>query len=458
MKHNRFGLNNHNKKVIILGLGKIGQSVLRYLIRTNVRILCYDDNINNVSSDYLCLFNTNPNFTFIKDKHKIKNHIDDIEFAIVSPGIKENNYIVRCLRKNNIPIYDEVEFTSNFIKSPIIAITGTNGKSTTTVLLGKILAEANRKCFWGGNLAPGLPFSHSLLQTPKEYYIIEVSSFQLERCKSFRPHIGILLNISHDHLDRHRTMSEYCNIKFKIFENQTDKDFAIVNCDDSLIMEHIKRIKSNLYFFSIRKEVKGVFLKNDIIYFNNEKICNIADINLKGKQFLSSILAAICAAKLIGIKNCAIKKLLSTFVGLNHRLEFVTENKNVKYINNSMCTNPAAGIETLSAFTQPVILITGGKEKNLPLDAYVKAIIHKAKHTILLGENRFKLYKLLKYYKYKNAYVSHTLKNAIKTAMHLARPRDIILFSPGFASFDMFSNFEERGNLFKKLVLDLTSR
>lgn len=458
MKHNMFGPNNHNKKVIILGLGKIGQSVLRYLIRTNIRILCYDDNINNVSSDYLRLLNASSNFTLITDKYKIKNHLDDVEFAIISPGIKENNYMVRCLRKNNIPIYDEVEFTSNFIKSPIIAITGTNGKSTTTVLLGKILAEANKKCFWGGNLAPGLPFSHALLQKPKEYYIIEVSSFQLERCKYFKPHIGILLNISHDHLDRHKTMSEYCNIKFKIFENQTDKDFAIVNYDDDLIMEHIKNIKSNLYFFSARKEVKGVFLKNNIIYFNDEKICNINNINLKGKQFLGSILAAICAAKLLGIKNCVIKKILSVFTGLTHRLEFVTENKGVKYINNSMCTNPAAGIETLNAFAQPVILITGGKEKNLPLDAYVKTIIHKAKYTILFGENRFKLYKILNYYKYKNAHVSHTLKNAIRTAMHLARPQDIILFSPGFASFDMFSNFEERGNLFKKLVLDFTNK
>ncbi|MCS7259050.1 MAG: UDP-N-acetylmuramoyl-L-alanine--D-glutamate ligase [candidate division WOR-3 bacterium] len=456
MKQNIFLSENDSKKIAIIGLGKVGQTVLRFLLKYNIKIIGYDDNINKIPCYYLSFLTSNRNFILIRNKREIKNYFQDIAFAIVSPGIKETNYVVRDLKKNNIPIVEELDFVNHFIKSPIIAITGTNGKSTTTVLLGKMLTTARNKCFWGGNLSPGLSFSHSLLHEPKQYYVIEVSSFQLERCEYFTPHIGILLNISYDHLDRHKTLAEYRDVKFKIFKNQTGNDFAIVNYDDNLIRDKVNKIRSNIYYFSTTKPVKGTFLKNNAIYFNDEKICNIDSITLKGKQFIVSVLAAICAAKIIGIENSAIIETLSTFTGLKHRLEFVTKFKNVIYINNSMCTNPAAGAETLNAFAQPVILIAGGKEKKLPLEIYINAIHKKTKHTILFGENRFKLYKTLKNSKYKNVHLASSLKNAIKKAMRLASPYDIVLFSPGFASFDMFSNFEERGECFKKLVFELT--
>lgn len=455
--------------IAVIGFGRVGHIITQYLLQKRMVIYAYDDNEKIFEQKELINLTHNSQFKIINNyRWPMRNKKP--KFAICSPGFSEQSKIIKFLRSASIPIFDEIEITQHLLTQsrklrllnkfsqwvyPYIAITGTNGKSTTTSLLGRILDADGRNVFWGGNLAPGLPFSITLFQESKDYYVIEVSSFQLERCLEFHPHIAILLNITADHLDRHTSFLNYQKTKFKIFSNQTKKDYAIINYEDEISMMNRDLIQSKIVYFSKNRKVKGAYLANNQIFYNDEKICSLDIVKLFGSQYIDSILASICAAKLIGIKNKSIINVLKNFSGLEHRLEFIAEINGVKYINNSMCTNPSAGVATLESFNKPVILITGGKEKNLDVNEYIKVVINKTKYTILIGENRKRLAKLLKTKNYNDFHIVDLLKKAVTIATKHAYPGDIVLFSPGFASFDSFSNFQERGNIFKEIVYAL---
>lgn len=443
-----------NSPVAVIGLGRVGRIVSQYLLHKQVYVYGYDENknifsqIENIRLMRNRFFKVMPSGSWLARNPKPK-------FAICSPGFSDNNKMIQSLKKNQIPIMDEIEFTSLLINRPIIAITGTNGKSTTTSLLGRILDTEQKNVFWGGNLAPGLPFAITLFQEPKDYYVIEVSSFQLERCIKFHPHIAVLLNITADHLNRHASLEEYQKVKFRIFANQTQKDYAIINFEDETSMKYLDSLRSKIIYFSKSYKTNGAYLNKNQIYFHEEKICSFDTVKLLGNHFINSILATISVAKLVGVRNQTIAGVLKNFAGLEHRLEFVAEINGVKYINNSMCTNPSAGVATLRSFAKPVILIAGGKEKNLDVVDYIKAITGKTRFTILIGDNRERLSQLLKQANYTYYQLADSLKQAVVIAQKYAKPNDIILFSPGFASFDNFTNFQERGKVFKEIVYDL---
>ncbi len=440
--------------VAVIGLGRVGRTIAQYLLYKRLPIYAYDDNKENFNQKPNISLLGSPGFMIMHDFHwPILNKKPQL--AICSPGLSEHSEIVKFFRNNSIPILDEIEFAAQVLNRPVIAITGTNGKSTTTVLLGKILAADGKNIFWGGNLAPGLPFATALMQEPKDYYVIEVSSFQLERSSKFHPNIALLLNITADHLDRHASLSEYQQIKFKVFENQNKSDYAVINQDDDTIMKLHNMIHSKKLYFSKRNKVNGAYVKNNSIYFANSKICSVNKIRLFGSQYLGSILATIAVAKILKVKNHIITNILSGFTGLEHRLEFVAEYNGVKYLNNSMCTNPDAGAATLNSFNQPVILIAGGKEKNLDITSYIQSIIKKAKFTILIGENSKRLSEMLQKHDYQNFRIADSLQDAVDIAKKYATQDDIVLFSPGFASFDKFANFQQRGTAFKEYVYEL---
>lgn len=463
-KNNRRVLNKSNKAIVI-GFGRVGQFISQFLIHNGLTVLGYDDNQTVFQEKRLANIVNNANFKIL-NKSRLGDKEFNADFAVISPGVSVQSNIIKYLNENNIPIYDEIDFTQETINchcqnnqsQPIlIGITGTNGKSTATSLLGRMLSLAGKDVFWGGNLAPGLPYSVALFQNPKKYYVLEISSFQLRRIEKFHPHFAILLNITADHLDQHTSLSEYQNSKFRIFHNQTANDYAILNADDETIMSKIGQIAySQKILFSKQSKTNGAYIKDNIICYRNENIVRLANINLLGSQYYDSILAAVTCAKILKIKNSIITDVLQNFSGIEHRLEFVSEIRGVKYINNSMCTNPTAGSATLNAFAQPVILITGGKEKNLEITPYIKTIIAKAKIAILFGENRYRLASLLQKENYRNYYLANSLKQAVKISYRLASPNDIVLFSPAFASFDLFQNFQERGNAFKEYVYELT--
>lgn len=456
-------------KATVIGLGRVGRMVSQYLLHNKVRVMAYDDNKNIVNDKEIQLLLHNRNFQL----QSIINNTLVSKLAITSPGISQKTEVAQFLQNHPVNLIDEIEFTQNILIgsqnqqliNSIIAITGTNGKSTTTALLGRILQRAGKKVFWGGNLAPGIPFITTLFHQPYQYYVIETSSFQLQRTNKFRPYIAILTNITEDHLDRHTTLDEYRKTKFRLFKNQSNTDYAIINMDDPVSMKYCKSIKSQKYFFSKScsafvdsggiEKVKGAYLKDNNILFNNEKICSVDIIKLRGSHYVEAVLAAVCAAKILKIKNDAIGYVLNNFTGIEHRLELVREYQGVKYINNSMCTNPIAGTATLNSFKKPVILIVGGKEKDLDVTDYISAITQKSKWTILIGENRNRLAKLLTSKEYFNFQLSDTLAKAVMIAKQKALPGDIILFSPGFASFDIFTNFQQRGKAFKDIVYEI---
>jgi UDP-N-acetylmuramoylalanine--D-glutamate ligase len=376
--------------------------------------------------------------------------------VICSPGIRPDAPLIKKMIKSRIPLIDEIEFTSYFINQPIIAITGTNGKSTTTALIGTILEVDQKNVFYGGNLAPGLPFSTTLLDKEKDIYVVEVSSFQLERCYDFSPKIALLLNITEDHFDRHQSKEEYISLKFRIFNKQNKTDYAIVNFDDPAIMANTTKIHSPITFFSTEKYVDGAYCKEGMIYFKGEAIAPTDSIKIPGKHNLKNVLAAVCAVKIIGVKKQSIETALASFNGLPHRLELVRELDGVKYINNSMCTNPDAGVNSLWAISTPVVLITGGKEKNLAIEEYTKAITKKAKYAILIGENRNRLKTELGKLNFDKMEVADSLELAVNRARVKAVKGDTVLFSPGFASFDSYLNFMDRGKAFCNAVSNLS--
>ncbi len=440
--------------VAVIGLGRVGRTVAQYLTHKKYLVYAYDDNAESYQHKSNASLLHNQYFMMMHGcQWPISNKKPQL--AICSPGLSEKSKIVEFLRLHAIPILDEIEFTAQLLHQPIIAVTGTNGKSTTTALIGKMLDADGKNVFWGGNLAPGLPFALTLMQENKDFYVIEVSSFQLERSQKFHPHIAVLLNITADHLDRHLSLKEYQKTKFRIFANQDKNDFAIINRDDPVTIRQQDKIPARKIWFSSRTKTNGAYIKDNQIYFNSVKVYPVQSIRLFGTQYLGSILAAVTVAKLLGVKNRSINKVLANFTGLEHRLEFVAEYKGVKYINNSMCTNPEAGAATLASFTKPVVLICGGKEKNLDIAGYIKAIIKHAKTAILVGDNSKKLAVQLEQNNYHNFHLDDSLKTAVKLASKIASVGDIVLFSPGFASFDQFNNFQERGRAFKEYVYEL---
>ncbi|MEO0092443.1 MAG: UDP-N-acetylmuramoyl-L-alanine--D-glutamate ligase [candidate division WOR-3 bacterium] len=490
-------------RIAILGLGRVGKLVAKYLLNKGEEVYIYDDNPEIFQNKDIRQFIQNPNCV-VMTKKTARLVANQIVLAICSPGIGPKNPVVKILARSKIPVIDEIDFTSleitrvafsnhqfishkpiialspnttissyysfisknkidfsktlkiNLGASPkIIAITGTNGKSTATVLLGKILSTAGKRIFYGGNLAPGLPFAQVLFEPLQDYYVIEVSSFQLERSFYFHPHIAILLNITPDHLNRHQTLKQYREIKFRIFANQSSKDYAIINADDNAITVYTDKIRSRIFYFSRNHKTNGAYLDGDNIYFQDEKICSRRDIKLLGEHYWDSVLAVITAAKFLKIDNKSIVEVLKKFQGLEHRLEYVRTIGGVKYINNSMCTNPAAGVAALNVFSEPMVLITGGAEKKLNVKEYINTIVKKAKWTVLLGENRKRLALMLKNKGYFNFSLANSLKEAVMIAKNKAVRGDLILFSPGFASFDAFRDFQERGNAFKTIVNNL---
>ncbi|OYD16422.1 UDP-N-acetylmuramoyl-L-alanine--D-glutamate ligase [candidate division WOR-3 bacterium JGI_Cruoil_03_51_56] len=435
-----------NCKVFIFGLGRAGIAVGRFLLRLGTRVSGYDDNP--------AIFSRPMVKRLAKTGMKVVQRPGSakIDLAIVSPGISEENEVVRGLRVRGIPIVDELDLASQFVRGPLIAITGTNGKSTTTALIADILKRAGKRVFIGGNITPGKPLSAALNIPKQDFYVVEVSSFQLERAQWFKPKVAVILNIVPDHLNRHQTMKEYAECKFRILDRQGPEDYAVLNYDDKVVMPARNRGKAKKQFFSLRYKVDGAYQRQGWLFSQGTRVARIKGIRLRGKHNLQNALGAVCVVKLLAIPLQPVRQALAGFNGLAHRLELVAKLNRVEYFNNSMCTNPTAGVKSLQAFHRKVVLITGGREKDLPVNDYVHAIARKAKWVVLLGENSEKMARLLSGAGFYRFQICEDMRQAVAVAKKMAKPGDVVLFSPGFASFDLFANFQERGRAFRKEV------
>ena len=373
--------------------------------------------------------------------------LKDCDLIVISPGVPSKSSFVLELEEKGKDIISEIEFASYFIESKIIGITGSNGKSTVTSMIYHILKESGVEATIGGNI--GIPLI-KFAEENSEYFVVELSSFQLEKIKKFKPFISVLLNITPDHLDRYSNFEDYAIAKFNIFKNQKDTDFAVLNIEDEYIKNNLNTIKASKVLYSIRKENVNIYTKNNKIIYKDEEVLNFSDIPLLGIHNIENTMAVVGVMKIVGLKNSEIKKGIKTFKGLEHRTELCGEINGVKFINDSKATNIDATYKALISFDSPIILILGGKDKGGDFTVLNDLIKSKVKKLILIGAAREKIKKQLD--KDIEFIEVNTMEEAVRTSYSLAEKGDLVLLSPACASFDMYKNFEERGRDFKNLV------
>lgn len=430
--------------ILILGMGITGKAAYNLFKNKDVNIYIYDEKSNYPSEGEFKIFQ-------LED-------LDKINLAIKSPGIKPCNNIVNLLKNNNIETISDLEyFYRENTCDNIVAITGTNGKTTTTSLLGRILSATGNNTFIGGNIGIGVLELLDKAQK-NDYVVIEASSFQLEDTIRFKPKISIVTNLTADHLDWHGSEENYRNAKFNIFKNQNKEDFTILNYDDRNLNKLMLSGK-NIYYFSTNKEVRGCYVKDKVVYFKGDdsqkELFSIDNIKIPGKHNIENILCAVLAAILLNINEEIIKKVVFNFTGVEHRNEFVREVNGIKYYNDSKGTNPDSTMKAIEALEKNIILIAGGYDKNTDFTELLTFSKNKVKSLILLGETKGKINDKAIDLKYDNIFLVDSLKEAVIKSVEIAKPGDVVLLSPACASWDMYKSYEERGNEFKGIVNEI---
>lgn len=437
------------KNYLIYGFSKSGQWALKFLIKKANKIFVYDqsEEKRKLAINYCDV---------AQNCYVLRGISADIikmcDILVLSPGVSIFDKWVKKAQKLGKKIISELElgFTKN--KNKIIAITGTNGKTTTTRLVAHILNTAHKKAVCVGNI--GYPLTQARLENgEKTIFVCETSSFQLEAIENFSPFIACILNITPDHLDRHKTFKNYANTKFKIFENQTSKDYFV--CNKSLKIP--KPIKSKRVEFSLENNVSfGCFIKNDNIVFSdkNSKLKEVCknNFNLIGIHNLENILAAITICKILKIKNKHIIKALNSFKLSNHRLQRVYETNSISFYDDSKATNIDATLCACKSFDKPINLILGGSDKGYNYDLLFKNLPNNIKNILICGQVRYKLEQSAKKYNLKNVSIFDTLKQATQFACKTSTPGEIVLLSPASASFDEFENYKQRGEKFLEYI------
>jgi len=442
-----------NREVLIVGLGETGMATAEFLNRMGASVTITD---------------VQPQELLGQNVHKIKalgvnlelgRHCIDTflrsDLIILSPGISWDIIPVKEAMKKGIETISELELAFRFLTFPLIAVTGTNGKTTTATLIYEILKFCRKKVFLAGNI--GIPLIKFALEKNWDYGIVEVSSFQLEGVTNFKPKIAILLNITQDHLDRHRTMEDYVSAKMKIFSRQTEEDWAIWNDDLNIALQG----KGKKIPFSSNKELKeGIFLSKDSIFCripgSDEIKIGIDRVQLKGIHNLENIMAVIATGLIVGSPPDIIQNIIENFKPLPHRMEFVGEVRGIRYYNDSKATNVDATVKAILSFDEPIVMIAGGEDKNSDFRPMRSIIKDKVRALVLMGRAKDKMKDHL------DGITDITTVDSLEEAMNVAelkaKPGDVVLFSPACASFDMFKNYKERGEKFRQKVAKILYR
>lgn len=454
------GMQNHqssivNRKLVVLGAGESGVGTAILGKQKGYWVFVSDQGI--IAKKYKEVL-LNNDILFEEGKHT-ESKITDADIVMKSPGIPDKIPLVKQLISKGIPVISEIEFASKFTNGVIVGITGSNGKTTTTMLVNHILKRANLNVGMGGNI--GDSFAQQVAENKYDIHVLELSSFQLDGIVEFAPHIAIITNITPDHLDRYDYKFEnYIHSKFRITENQTENDFLIYDFDDNVISTWLKnnKTKATLLPFSIEKELEqGIFLKNDNIvikYKTEETLMNMSTLALKGKHNLKNAMGATMASSLLKVRNETIRESLEDFEGAEHRLEFVLKINGVQYINDSKATNVNATFYALDSVKAPTVWIVGGVDKGNDYLDLMPLVREKVKAIICLGlDNQ----KIIQTFSNVVDLIVETAgaEEAVKVAYKIAEKGDAVLLSPACASFDLFENYEDRGNKFKEAVRTL---
>lgn len=448
-------MNVQNLKILVIGLGKTGIAAIRFLVGQGAKVVATDEKaLSELKEAMGALGALCANVEFARYDLSALSGLDMI---IPSPGVPPASFLLIEAAKRKIPIISEIELAYRFLKPPVIAITGTNGKTTTTTLIGKILSREGKKVFVGGNIGNPL-ITYIDGKQDDDYAVVEVSSFQLHWIQHFRPYISILLNTTCDHVDYHGSFEAYRMAKERIFQNQTNGDFAILNGDESYSTTLAKKLAAKVLFFSASKRVKnGMFLDRDrLVYPLSQSLTEeypLDIIKIPGLHNVENCMAAMMAARVCGCSPVNIVSALEDFMGIAHRIEFVEEKQGVAFYDDSKGTNVGAVLRALETFSRPIVLLLGGRDKEGDFETLTPLIREKVRELLLFGEARQRINDLIGGI-VKTTSVA-TLKEAIEIAGGHCVYGDVVLLSPGCASFDEFSNYKERGNFFKEMVRNL---
>ena len=449
-----------NKKVLVVGLGKSGRSAALFLRRQGAQVTVSDmRSAEALAKEIPALLEEG--IAVETGGHGLLTFRRQ-DLIVVSPGVPLTTPELQQVRKLGLPITGEVELAAQFLKTKILAITGSNGKTTTTTLCGEILKASGVVTQVGGNI--GIPVIE-LVESPENqsdaaadaWSVLEISSFQLETTQHFRPKIAVILNITPDHLDRHGTFEDYAAAKEKIFASQTREDFLVLNADDARVQQAAGRAKARVYWFSRTKLVRqGAAVFNGAIAFRAdeqssfEPVMPVSDVPLKGEHNLENVLAAVCAARLAGVENDVIAAAVRAFQAVEHRLEFVAEIANVQYFNDSKATNVDATMKALASFPGGIHLILGGKDKNSDYTQLRPLLQQRVKCVYTIGAAAEKIEREIA--GATRIVSSQTLDAAVESAARDAASGDVVLLAPACSSFDQFENYEHRGRAFKEQV------
>jgi len=449
----------NNKRVLVVGLGKSGLAAALFLRDKGARVTVSDSRpMAALEKEIPALLDAG--IMVEAGGHGLLTFRRQ-DLIVVSPGVPYDTPELKQVRAFGMPIIGEVELASRFLQGKIIAITGSNGKTTTTTLTGKIFADAGLATLVGGNI--GVPVIDLVARSTSETWsVLEVSSFQLESIAEFRPHIAVVLNITPDHLDRHGSFENYAAAKARITDNQTPEDFLVLNAEDKPTQMVATKTRAQIFWFSPRRPIKqGAFVHGESIAFLPREggkagpVMPVAEIPLKGAHNIENVLAAICAARLAGISAESIRESVCSFKAVEHRLEFVATIRGVDFYNDSKATNVDATKKALEAFPSGVHLILGGKDKDSVYTELANLVRARVKTVYTIGSAAEKIEQHLK--GTAKIVSAGTLDIAVRIAAKDASAGDVVLLAPACASFDQFENYEHRGRVFKELVGGLKS-
>ena len=449
-----------DKKVVVVGTGVSGMGAVKLLSETSADITLYDGNDKADRDEILKKIPDDCDLRLIIGEMP-DEVVKETDLLVISPGVPIDSDIVKLFEKENVPVWGEIELAYNFEKGTVFAITGTNGKTTTTTLVGEIMKKYNNQTFVVGNI--GNSYTSEVLKTTKDSYTVaEISSFQLETIREFAPKGSAILNITPDHLNRHYTMENYAAVKESITKNQwkvREDDYCVLNYDDKVLREFGKTIKNPVYFSRKEKPSKGAYLDGRIIrYFdgkNDYGVMSVDDMHLFGNHNYENVMAAIAMTIEAGVPLNIIINVIKDFMGVEHRIEYVRDKNGVRYYNDSKGTNPDSSIKALEAMSRPTILIAGGYDKHSEFDEFIEAFDNKVKLMVLLGQTADKIEETAVRHGFTNIIKTDSLEKAVKICAENAVSGDVVLLSPACASWGMFKNYEERGKLFKEYVNSL---
>lgn len=444
-----------NQKFFVAGMSKSGESCARFLLERGAEVYVYDDVVSdNISSLMNELQSLGAHIV------TAETYIDSTllcDILVLSPGIPIDNPLPVAFRKQNKAIIGEEELGAMFLRATAIAVTGTNGKTTTVSMINQILQNAGLNSIACGNI--GNPLVGEVADMGfDDYAVIEISSFQLETLSSLRPHIAVITNITEDHLNRHYNMENYIFLKSKILRNLRESEFAILNYDDVVVRGFANATKAKVIYFSLKERVAGAYFENGSVYFNGEKYFEASAMTLSGVHNVYNALACVAVSHVLGLDKTKTSEAICAFKGIRHRIEVVRTVNGVTYIDDSKGTNVDATVKAIQSMSDPTVVLLGGKDKGYDYSALFASMREsRVVHAIFYGENRFKLLNAAIKTGFVNFSLCSEFETAVKLAQFIAKPGQNVLLSPASSSFDSFSNYEERGDAFKALVENISA-